>query len=67
MAERAEVVALAIVGLRAVSLHGASAKANATRARGAMVLLPRELVDALANDMARDVVRLRGGEVAGHA
>ncbi len=64
---RAAAVARAIVGLPAVTLHGASAKARAARARGAMVLLPRDLLDALANDMARDVVRLRGGEVVGHA
>ncbi len=64
---RAAAVARAIVGLPAVTLHGASAKARAARASVTAALLPVDLVDALGFDMARDVVRLKGTEVAGHA
>ena len=65
--DRAATVARAIVGLPAMTLHGASAKARAARASVAVALLPTELVDALGFDMARDVARLRGIEEVGHA
>ena len=66
--ERAEIVVRCIVRLPAASLHGASAKVTAARTSRATVLLGRSLVDALATDMHRDVVRLRAStEVAGHA
>ncbi len=65
--DRAAAIVRTIVALPSVTLHGASAKARAARASVALALLPADLVDALGFDMARDVVRLKGTEVAGHA
>ena len=64
---QAAAVVRAIVALPSVTLYGASAKARAARASVAVALLPTDLVDAMGFDMARDVVRLKGTGVVGHA
>ena len=64
---RAVAVTRAIIALPSITLHGASAKARATRASTAMALLPADLVETLGFNMSADVLRLRGGQEAGHA